>query len=64
MSGAIWIYSGGGLPISGWQIDSVQPSIEFGTPAGQASAVSSAILPKRIESLSLVMYGSEMVTLT
>ncbi len=43
MSGAIWIYSVGGLLISGCHIESVQPSVEFGVEAGQPSAVSTAI---------------------
>jgi hypothetical protein len=42
-SGAIWIYSVGGLLIRGCHIERVQPSVEFGMEGGQTNAVAAAI---------------------
>ena len=42
-SGAIWIYSVAGLTVAGCQIESVQPTMEFGAEGGQANPVSVAI---------------------
>jgi len=42
-SGAIWIYSAGGILVDGCQIERVQPTVEFGMQAAQPNPVSSAI---------------------
>ena len=42
-AGAIWIYAVSGLVITGCRIESIVPSAEFGSEAGQADSVSTAI---------------------
>lgn len=42
-AGAIWIYSSGGLTVTGCKIENVQPTAEFGMQGGQPNPVSVAI---------------------
>jgi hypothetical protein len=41
--GAIWVYAINGLTIANCRIEGVQPTVEFGMQAGQATALSSGI---------------------
>jgi hypothetical protein len=42
-AGAIWVYAIDGLTIANCRIEGIQPTVEFGTQAGQATALSSGI---------------------
>jgi hypothetical protein len=42
-AGAIWIYAAGGLRVSGCRVEGIEETAQFGTEAGQANPVSSAI---------------------